>query len=155
MKKKIVNWTGFFLVSLYVCIFLFLVALGISLAVLLHSEERWEISGFLLGAAIIWCCSWVRIIPSTLNRTRFRIAIEKREQATLAQKGIHHTAKGLTVHKRAVPHTVLTFELSSGKRLAFEVTSAIFHTFLENDRGILTYKQYEEKIFFVSFQRQV
>ena len=54
-------------------------------------------------------------------------------------------------------HDVLavTFETQEGRRLVFPVTQEQYSLYLENDTGILSYKEYDGQLIFINFERQV
>ena len=48
----------------------------------------------------------------------------------------------------------ITFETQDGKRLVFPVTQEQYGLYLENDTGILSYKECEGQLIFINFERQ-
>lgn len=48
----------------------------------------------------------------------------------------------------------ITFETQDGKRLVFPVTQEQYSLYLENDTGILSYKECDGQLIFINFERQ-
>ena len=49
----------------------------------------------------------------------------------------------------------ITFETQDGRRLVFSVTQEQYSLYLENDTGILSYKEHNGQLSFINFERQV
>lgn len=48
----------------------------------------------------------------------------------------------------------ITFETQDGRRLVFSVTQEQYSQYLENDIGVLSYKECDGQLFFINFERQ-
>lgn len=53
-----------------------------------------------------------------------------------------------------VPVYNITFEASDGKRFTFQIDQNSYNQILENDTGILTYKENVDQLIFINFERQ-
>lgn len=54
-----------------------------------------------------------------------------------------------------VPVYNITFEASDGRRFAFQTNQNVYNQILENDTGILTYKENNGQLIFINFERQI
>ncbi len=54
-----------------------------------------------------------------------------------------------------VPVYNITFESSDGRRFAFQTNQNEYNQILENDTGILTYKENNGQLIFINFERKI
>ena len=81
-------------------------------------------------------------------------AFEIAQNITEFGKVISKTIDQSSFRGTSTKHFV-AFEFHSGRRKNFEVSLSDANTILENDAGMVTYKEHGEHLFLIKFQRQV
>ena len=148
MDKKHHNWLGFVLLLIYIAVFcgLFYIGSHIRNQVLMSIIAIFTVI-WLVVAAIVFIKinnkRWLRILP--LQTTNAKL-IDK-----YSKQYVTHSNRG----NRHIVRDYLVFELPDGSRKTFDVTGNIaFNTSLLNEQGILKFKEYKRKIFFIGFEHQ-
>lgn len=117
-----------------------------------------------IGYFLIWTIFFtiIRKISNAIQTTQKTKIITNTPVSKVPAKVIFKSSATTSTHKH-VSNTWLsvydvlsiTFEMQNGKRLVFPVTQEQYGLYLENDTGILTYKENDNQLIFINFERQI
>ena len=106
-----------------------------------------SLGGILVGAMSSW--QEFKLLPE-------QTALTKVLKKTMKISGEDYVGSDTSSYKTPVTTSYfISFEFTDGTRKNFQVDVNCYNTLLENDTGILTYKENGASLLFVGFQRQV
>jgi Protein of unknown function (DUF2500). len=109
------------------------------------------VSFLFLFMDVVWYPASIFIIQRTIYKMRFNAIPEQKTSAKLILKTVLRTA--VFTGKVIIPTTRLcvAFEFSDRTRKDFTVPHEIYNTVLENESGVLVYKEQGKYRYFVKF----
>lgn len=151
MDKKHHNWLGWSWLALVVVSLVLL----LFIANCAFNSGNGSVGNIFTFISVAWFCIAIFFTPKIMRKTWSRILPLQTTNAKLIDK---YSKQYVTHSNRGNRHIVrdyLVFELPDGSRKAFDVTGNIaFNTSLLNEQGILKFKEYKRKIFFIGFEHQ-
>lgn len=147
-KEKYSNWLGWILCCLYFFVFVFLVFLSV-LAYILNDKSI----GIKVILSIICLIACLCLMPLTLNRTWYKALPLKSCYAKLIFLSTNEKMY-LNQGFSPSPYKYIVFELPSGERKYFNIGDIALSDELLNCQGVLTYKEYKRRSYFIDFKKQ-
>ncbi len=175
MGKKFNNWHRIWIVGMIIITIVVVVSVIISVANPQSSFSLFvsniinkgaPISYSHIASVLIYCLIWsVILLIIKFIVEKFVSSIEKQNIENLPNINVSTKVVSKNIDRISeydvlasqyalVPIYNITFEASDGRRFAFQIDQNFYNQILENDTGILTYKENAGQLIFVNFERQ-
>lgn len=175
MSKKLNNWHRVWIAGMIIITIAITVSVIISVAYPQSSFASLVSNVLGKGAPInyshitsvlIYCLIWsfalvivkfiVEKFTSTIKKQNIENLPNIRVCAKVVSKNIDRISEYnvLASQYALVPIYNMTFEASDGRRFTFQINHNSYNQILEDDIGILTYKENADQLIFVCFERQ-
>ena len=139
----------------YTLVFGIAIFIFIILAILSQSSTN---AGIWAGAAFVTVLCAIAVLPNIISRSNLMNLQKNAEEMSASVKVMSKTSEVSKELGRGLPINTfyyISFLFSDGSRKNFNVNINTYNTIMENDTGILTYKQNGNVLFFIDFQHQV
>ena len=151
MEKKF-NWLGWLIILIFAILDTLLFIVGIVL--MNNSYNSQEFGVFIVSSSLVLVIVGAALMPVWYHWGLGKLLPVRKCTATVVMR---ETSVNRTLDANGLETTnvkkFITFDLSNGDRIAFEVTAEKYHAIFIGESGLLTYKQQGKHTYFISFER--